>query len=250
MRKEQPSILLHWETPPNAPAMEMPIDEVHVWLASIDHHAAKLESLFAALSPEELARGGRHKLEADRNRFVIGRGLLRRLLGHYLRRAPGDVKFGHGPFGKPALQDKSRLEFNVAHSGDLILFAFAKRRSVGIDIERINPELNALDVAAEFCSLSEMQELTRLNELERRQAMFRLWVRKEAFLKATGEGLSRSPLEINVLDGLRFSGKKEDECAPSWQLRDLEIDPDYAAAIAIDGDHTTLRGWNADELAP
>jgi 4'-phosphopantetheinyl transferase len=233
------TIGLNWNPPPLAKAIDLPEGAVHVWRATVSAFNDRSKHLAATLSNQERARAGRYRQEADRHRFLIARGLLRQLAGHYLRLAPPALPLIESEFGKPALPPPYQLQFNLSHSHDLIALAFARDRRVGIDLEKINPQSNLIDLASQFCSADEMEALRHSPQSQQQQTFFRLWVRKEAILKATGEGFSRSPFELTV----NQSGSKM-----PWQLQDLAIDPDYAAAIAIEGSGAVLHGWDANQL--
>ena len=246
------TIRLDWSAPPSDPAESLQT-EIHVWRASVHHFSNQLAKLSTTMSPDEADRADRFKVDAARQRFLIGRGLLRHLVSRYLYISPKEVAFAYGRFGKPSLIDHCQLEFNVAHSGDLIIYAFANCVRLGIDVEKIDPGINVLESATQFCAPSEMEVLARLSGVSRPQAFFRLWARKEAVLKATGEGFSRSPTGFDVLDGVRAAdaGKISNDISSTgslWQVRDLDVHPDYAAALICEGGHRTLRGWAADEL--
>jgi 4'-phosphopantetheinyl transferase len=215
--------------------MHLPTAQLHVWRASLD--AWRSDSRFAStLSKDEFKRLARLRPQADRNRFLVGRGLLRQIAGDYLKIPPASVQFVYGPFGKPGLPD-SNLHFNLAHSGELIVYAFSTRQPVGIDIEQITPSIDIQRTAPQFCSAREIEELAGLPEGDRRRLFFRLWVRKEALLKATGEGFSSFD-----------STQSHPTAEMKWQVQDLDIAPGYAAAIAFEGSCPEIQFFNADEL--
>jgi len=226
---------LAWNSPPSARPISLPETEIHVWRAGVSHSSTHVSKLTNILAADEFDRAKRYRFETDRHRFIIGRGLLRHLLSHYLKISPRDLKFDYGPFGKPSL-DVGLLDFNVAHSKDMILLAFSARCKVGIDIESMDAEVEVLKLAPEFCSPTELENLSILPNAERQQAFFQLWTRKEAFLKATGEGLSRSPVDLNIASDGR------------WQILDLDVAPNYAASLVYERNNAAISGWNANEL--
>ena len=151
---------------------------------------------------------------------MIGRGVLRVLLGNYLDRDPAGLSFLTNPYGKPFLSPYDRqksLHFNLSHSGNKILFAFTSACSVGIDVEKIDPDMNVLDIAHRFFADSDYQELLTLPEEDRYQAFFRAWTRKEACIKAAGKGFAFDP-----------SSFQEKE----WSLIDIDCGTGYKAAVA------------------
>jgi 4'-phosphopantetheinyl transferase len=236
-----------WEDAPAAAALAE--GEVHVLLAALDTLPAG--ALTARLSPEERARAERFHFARDRQRFVGARGLLRGLLGRYLGIEPAALQFAYGPRGKPSLMAEGgpgRLRFNVSHSGGLALLAFAWGRELGVDIEWERPVPEAESIARSHFSPHERAALSRLAPAERSRAFFRCWTRKEAFIKATGDGLS---LPLDVFDVtlapgeparlLRVRGDEKE--AGRWWMEDLEPAPGFAGALAVKGRPSRLACW-------
>ena len=237
---------LPWE--PSREVAGLDPDEVHVWAADLDHLPEA--SLRGALSADERDRAGRFHFERDRRRFVVARGLLRLLLGRYLDVDPAALAFGYGPRGKPFLDGFEEPRFNLSHSGGLALLAFASGRDVGVDIEQERPLPGSEDIALHYFSAWEAAELRRLRADEREAAFFRCWTRKEAFIKATGDGLSQplDAFDVTLAPGeparlLRVLG--EHEAARRFWLEDLRPAPDFAGALAVDGEvkHVVRRTW-------
>jgi 4'-phosphopantetheinyl transferase len=225
--------------------------DVHVWASSLDKPLEGLPSLELTLSPDERERAGRFHFELDRNRFIAGRGMLRAILSSYLEIEPAQLSFAYSPRGKPALTGLTgdrALHFNLAHSGGLILIAVTRVCALGIDVERIGPASDAEDIAREFFSPREAEELRALPMDRRTVAFFNLWTRKEAWLKATGEGLSDTlrEIEISLLPGepprvLAISGNPQ--AAADWTLVALAPAPDFAGAIAAEAKGLRFCCW-------
>jgi 4'-phosphopantetheinyl transferase len=197
-----------------------------VWRAALDPGPERLAALAASLCDGELGRAGRHGLEKHRRRFVAARGRLRALLGRYLATGPSEVRFVYGAHGKPALAGpESALRFSVAHSGDLALFAVALEREVGIDLEATDGGIDHAASAERFFSAGESAALRRLPAGQRAQAFYACWVRKEAYVKALGAGLSapRGAFEAppGSVQGFSFHG--------------LAPGPGFCAALALEG---------------
>jgi 4'-phosphopantetheinyl transferase len=169
-------------------------DKVCVLWAEIPRHRQRLAALGKHLSADESERAARFHRAADRERFVLGRGLLREALAGHLRVAPRDLSFSYNRWGKPGLDGFARLEFNVSHAHDLVALAFTLGRKVGIDLERVDRAVDALKLAERFFTAEEAAALRALDGPRRSAEFFRCWTRKEAFVKAHGRGLSR-PLE-------------------------------------------------------
>jgi 4'-phosphopantetheinyl transferase len=180
-----------WQTTGSSPHLKE--GDVHVWRLPLDQpgeHGTYLRSL---LSADEEERAQRFRFPRDRERFVVCRGLLRVLLGRYLSCHPGRLRFAYGAHGKPALAGGAaagRLCFNVAHSEGLALIAVARGREVGVDLECLRPETATEQLATSCFSARELEALRALPQQVRTEAFFRCWTRKEAYLKATGTGLS------------------------------------------------------------
>lgn len=210
-------------------------EDVHVWRTRLDVDGATLAVLESTLADDERAAAARLRFPRDRRRFIAGRGVLRAILTRYLGTAPAAVQIRDDAGSKPRLHgpDESRLRFNVSHSDDLALYAVAGWREVGIDVERIRPELDWAALAACFFSLPEQAALAGAGA--EAAAMFtRIWVAKEAYLKATGVGLT------GCLDA-----------APAWLIADLDVGPGYAAAVAAEGLgwRVTLADWSGEPVS-
>jgi 4'-phosphopantetheinyl transferase len=189
----------------------------------------------------------------DRSRYIAAHGILRQLLGRYLSIAPAELAFGQNAFGKPLLTagtGRTAVSFNLAHSGDLILYAFASDYRVGIDVEAINTDLDVTELAQSQFSLHEIQTLQAMMPSERTSAFFRCWTRKEAYLKARGEGLV-FPLgqfsvsfAADVPPGIRWAAD-DPTVAARWSMFDLTPAPGYAGAIVVEHPsiHLVSRPW-------
>ncbi|HET6899000.1 MAG TPA: 4'-phosphopantetheinyl transferase superfamily protein [Vicinamibacteria bacterium] len=243
---------LPWTSPP-APAVLGP-GEVHVWLAGQPaEHTRHLrrDHLTTVLSADEQVRANRFYFAKDRERYVDARALLRVLVAGYLGTPPGEVQFAYGGHGKPALPKPEGgtrdLRFNVSHSGGVALLAFAWGRELGIDIEGERPMANWQAIAATCFSSRERAHLERLSPAERDQAFFRYWTRKEAFIKATGEGLSGAldRFDMSLAPGaparVLDSGRMEE--MTGWWLEDLHPLTGFAAAVVTEGPPTRITCW-------
>jgi 4'-phosphopantetheinyl transferase len=223
-------------------------DDVHVWRASLDQTPSRIESFLQNLAADERARAGRFHFERDRDHFIVARGVLREILGCYLNREPQRLSFCYNPYGKPALAgetDTGAIRFNVSHSHGLALFAVARGPEVGIDVERVRRNLAVADIAERFFSRREAAMLRHIPAEEQHQAFFRLWTRKEAYLKARGEGLSllSDQLDVSPAPGEAEAVGSAGRDLSRWSLQDLVPAPGYAAALAVAG-----RGWRVSCL--
>ena len=192
------------------------------------------------LTPEEVARAARFRFRHLQRSFIIARGVLRILIGRYLHTTPQHVELCYGAKGKPRLAVPARIQFNVSHSNDLALFAFALDREIGIDVEHIRPLSDMQEIASRFFCADETAELMGLPPDQHEQAFYRCWTRKEAYIKAIGDGLS-VPLDnfrvtLRQHDPVRFVHLAHDTvAAEGWTLLDLRPAPQYAAALAYRG---------------
>jgi 4'-phosphopantetheinyl transferase len=210
---------------------------VHIWPVSIEGPVAVVDQFRSLLSADETARAARFRFEHLQHSFILARGALRILLGRYLNTSPRDLGFRYGAKGKPALTAPASLQFNASHSCDLALFAFTMDCELGVDIEAVRFMADMEDVARRFFCAEETAELMALSPGQRDQAFFLCWTRKEAYIKATGEGLS-APLDafrvtLRPGESARMIHLGRDAiAAQAWTLHDLTPDPRYAAALA------------------
>lgn len=231
------------EWSPALPIAELASDEVHIWGVNLEVTEPWFHLLQGTLSVEEKERAGRYYFERDRRAFTVGRGLLRTFLGFYLGKDPTQIEFDYNRYGKPFLAAGDGIQFNVSHSGTIALLAFVRNRGIGVDVERMRFETDYFKIAERVFSSEELAELVSLPEEHRQQAFFNGWSRKEAYIKAHGQGVSL-PLDQIVVsispdEPARLLNIKGTFDTPArWQLRELKLGPDYAAAVIVEG-----RGW-------
>ena len=221
-------------------AVSPPSDgEIHVWEFCSEMADWPREDVAALLSADERERAARFHFQRDTQRFSVTRARMRSILGMYVRSDSHELKFSYAERGKPSLQMKTDLLFNVSHSGDRAVLAIASAREVGVDIEQIRDNVECEQLAERFFSPGERRLIRELDENQKLTAFFRLWTCKEAFLKAHGAGLSRSLSSFEVHLGsapgqlLRVRGDAEEE--RRWSLVELEPPAPYASAAVVDG---------------
>jgi 4'-phosphopantetheinyl transferase len=219
----------------------LPSDELHVWRADLDagdHVVARLEALLAV---DERQRAQRFRFQRDRSRYIVGRGLLRVLLGRYLGGSPDEIRFAYGFHDKPALAGPGP-HFNLSHSGSVALLAFSSGAELGIDVERDDADLSRERIPERFFSAGEVKALRCLPVELQPRAFLACWTRKESFIKARGDGLSLAldSFDVTLDPGqpaaiLRTAWSANEPT--EWSLMDLS-DPQhgYIAAVAS-------RGW-------
>ena len=227
-------------------------DEVHVWRAALDVSESQVRSLWSTLTVDERQRAERYVFQKDRTHFVVARGLLRVLLGRYLRQDPPHLRFIYGPHGKPALAAGTggvALRFNVSHSHGLALYVITCGREVGVDVERIRSEVVQEKIAEHFFSPREVAVLRALPTPLQATALFACWTRKEAYIKATGDGLAL-PLDqfaVSLAPGepaALLHTTWDPQEAARWALQDLAPAPGYRAAVAVAGHDWHLTCWD------
>lgn len=247
-------VTYHWRPPPANPTLGA--GAVHIWCIDLNRRSsAEYHELGILLSEDEWARARKFRLERDRRRYIVGRGLLRRLLGYYLDQAPERLRFQCQEWGKPTLEDDAGLEtlhFNLSHSAGVALYALSRVGAVGVDIEHIAPFAELDDLAERHFSLQELVDLRSIAATDRCAAFYRCWTRKEAFVKAIGQGLSwpLKSFSVSLLPGepaLLYSVRGEPRAPAAWSLHDLEPAPGMAAAVAIEGRVSRVEEWYWDD---
>lgn len=203
--------------------------EVHLWRFPLEVSAAEFFLMKNLLSSDELRRADRLLDCRKAQAFVVGRGRLRQLLGSYLQCDSARIVFDYGVHGKPALNQSlaSGLSFNLSHAGDWGILALTTAAAVGIDIEKIDPELDFEGVAAKFFKVAENAVLAAVAGPRRRRAFYRLWTEKEARLKGEGEGFSIT----------------DERLALSWQTQRFWVAPGYVGAIACNERIDSWQRW-------
>jgi 4'-phosphopantetheinyl transferase len=242
-----------WQSPPATSTLTP--DRVDVWRVSLDQPLPAVERCAQVLSPDERTRAAQFHFERDQRRFTLARGTLRRILAHYLGVAPQTIPFQYNAHRKPGLDAAGypvTPQFNLSHSGSLAVYAVTTERAVGIDIEAIHPITDFVQLVERFFSAQEHAMFQSLPDAQRLAAFFAGWVRKEAYIKARGLGLTLplSQFDVTLTPDeparlLRIQG--EPEAAARWTLRDLIVEPGYAAALAVEGQGWNLACWQAPE---
>ena len=268
-----------WRQPPESLALAF--GEVHVWRIPLDVPAARIDSLRRTLALDESERAGRFHFQRDRDRFIVAHGALRDILGRYLRVEPRRVRFCYSPHGKPACaigmapsairmapsaigmapsairmapsaigggRDTGGLRFNLAHSHKLALCAVTWGREVGIDLEYARADLADERIAERFFSTQEVAALRALPKDVRLQAFFNCWTRKEAYVKARGEGLSMplDQFDVSLVPGepaALVSTPTDPQEVSRWTLQEISPAPGYVAALAVEGRDWVLKRW-------
>jgi 4'-phosphopantetheinyl transferase len=216
---------------------DLPGRTIHVWAVRTDGPSAVAERFEPLLGADEKSHAARFRFDHLRCSFIIARGVLRTLLANYLNISPINIQFKYGARKKPALPPPASIDFNMSHSGGLAVFAFTVGCEVGVDVERIRPLQDAQDIADRFFCSEEAAELMSLSADQREHGFYLCWTRKEAYIKAIGDGLY-APLDgfrvtLQPSQPARFMHIAHDtNAAKAWTLHDLQLAPSYAAALA------------------
>ena len=233
--------------PFTAPRLMLPFtcDEVHVWTADLDR--APAGRLGQTLEPQERARAARFRLPDERRHFLARRGVLREILAAYTGQAPDKFRFVYTQFGKPALAPESAagdLRFNLSHSAGVALYAVARKREVGIDLERILPHVVTNELIERVMSQAEVFALYDLPCGVQGTAFFDCWTRKEAYLKALGKGLQIEPGSFAVSFAPGKPAALLEGTDPRWSVQALAPTAGYAAAVSAEGQGWQVRVWS------
>ncbi len=230
---------LNWPTSHTVPKLHK--HEIHVWAVELDKPLAVVQRLSGNLIPDETARAAKFYFAHDRDRYTVGRATLRQLLGAYLNMLPQTVEISYSEYKKPLLPNHN-LNFNVSHSHGLGLFVFCDgawgETAVGIDIEKIRPMPDANELVTHYFSQAEIAKWQTVAPHQTDLAFFNCWTRKEAFIKAIGEGLSH-PLDAfdvtflpdELVQFTRIAGRRADD----YRLLTLEPAVNFVGALTFSG---------------
>ncbi|HEY85092.1 MAG TPA: 4'-phosphopantetheinyl transferase superfamily protein [Chloroflexi bacterium] len=244
-----------WNTPSNN--INLSQDQVHIWRAWLTQPMPLIQQIAELLSDDEKARARRFHFERDRLKFIVGRGILRQILSRYLAVQAEEIQFSYGSQGKPALAIPAtqNIQFNLAHSRNLALYAVTCKQKAGIDVEYIRRLDDMAQMAARFFSPRENAAFQRLPEKDKPAGFFNCWTRKEAWLKACGDGLTRPLDQFDVTltpgDPARIlSIRNAPAEAARWQLQAFQPAPNYVAALAVEDAALQTDYWHFSSLLP
>src|SRR5215203_285073 len=224
-------------------------DEAHIWRADLDLNESVQSSFLKLLSPDEINRAKRFRFAQDSQNFINARGILRLLIGKYLEINPAEISFQYSEFGKPSIANNHSLQFNISHSRNIALFAFTKKFNIGVDVEFVNPNIEVKEIAARFFSTNETKNLLALPEQQQTLGFFYCWSRKEAFIKAVGEGLS---FPLDKFEVSLEPNKPAKLLATNWQPKDvskwsiysLSPEANFVGSLVIEGLLEKVKCWN------
>jgi len=240
-----------WQTPTGEQPNLTEID-VHIWRIELRQPEYVVAQLRTSLSDDELRRADRFNFEKHRRRFVVGRAALRDILQRYMGIKAAEIAFEYETHGKPALlenQNRKNIRFNLSHTEELAICAVARGRAVGIDVEFRQRKLVDFDkIAKRFFSPIESEAYLKLPETQKPEAFFTCWTRKEAFIKAIGEGLTHPLHRFDVsflpADPPALLNTRPDPAeAPKWSLYAFTPAEDYIGALIVEGKGLNLAYW-------
>jgi len=227
--------MIEWPPPPDR--LNLQNGRVQLWAVALDDASLDSDRGLTILSSDETARAAKFKFERDRRRYVVAHTALREILARCLETGAADVEFVAGGNGKPSLAGAFRdsgVHFNLSHSHERALIAVAQSRELGVDIEFVKVDFPFDDVADRFFTAKEVAALRALPVHLQRQAFYKCWTSKEAFLKAKGTGLSGKLDEVEII--LEGNGPIRIHAAvPDWSLEELNPGDGYAGALVSAG---------------
>lgn len=238
--------------PSRFPGLALDVMEVHLWQAALDGRPVDIFESF--LSPDELTRANRFHFIKDRNHFVVARGLLRNLLAAYLGVNCAELRFSYGAQGKPflLLDSQTQINFNVSHSHGRAAFAFSRGRELGVDLEYVKDDFDAGLVAKRFFSRAEVLSLRTVRADLRNQAFFNCWTRKEAYIKARGEGLSMPLDQFDVTlrpdePAALLNNYREEREVSRWSMQSIPAPAGHAGALVVEGHDWQLKSFSLEK---
>jgi 4'-phosphopantetheinyl transferase len=209
-----------------------------VWIARVSQAQDSLIFLEPCLDSRDRERAARFRFAEDRARFVLGRGLLRKCLGHYLQQTPETIELAYTDRGRPILPQDEAVQFSISHTHDLVAVALTAHARVGIDLEYVQPHGDLPELAKRIFSEEDLRIFQALPGGETPSAFFRAWTRKEAYLKARGEGIAEGLREISVSfgpgDPASIKDGRDESAAQTWRLLALPVPTDYMGSLACD----------------
>lgn len=227
------------------PAPTMPVLEpgwAHIFRLTLDPPPQRQAALLTLLDSSEQERAARYHFDIDRQRFTAARGQLREILAAYLNKPPRSLTFSYNPQGKPSLPEE-RLRFNLTHTQGIGLLAVTDGQETGIDVEGINRRVDSPGIVRRFFAPAEVDALFALPESQRQRAFFDCWTRKEAYIKARGQGLSipLDSFEVGLEPGKPPTLRAPD---PGWCIYAVDPGPGFTAALVVEGELQGMRCWD------
>jgi 4'-phosphopantetheinyl transferase len=210
--------------------------EVHIWTADCD--AIDYEPMWGLLDVEEVNRAKRFREPRDSRRYVVSHGVMRSILSKYMNEKPKFIKYERGYYGKPGIAGGSWLRFNMSHSNGMAAYAIASGQDVGIDLEYMR-EIPFMELSRSVLSTNEDAYLRSVPVKERLNVFYMFWTRKEAYIKAIGEGLYMQLSDVDVSSNDKWN--KLSYNGSMWSITDVVFHAGYACAIAVHGEVRDIK---------
>ncbi len=238
---------LSWDVGPVQPLLQN--QEVHIWYADLNLSENLIQLMGNVLNQDEKDRAARFVRDEDRLHFIAARSILRNILSRYCHCAPENIQFNYNAKGKPFLnveQMQLDIQFNLSHSHGVALYAISLIENIGIDIEYNQRQIHPLDIAQRFFSNEEITLLSQLPASEQLTGFYKIWTRKEAYVKAIGEGISH-PFDQFSVDLMNNKSKIKLNAAKGklseWTIYEILTDTKYSAALALPFDEPIIHYW-------
>ena len=249
-------MLLYPREEPARVAGDLATGRIHLWITPLDPPPGRVASLLPLLDPDERSRAERFRFDVHRRRFIVGRGMQRVVLGAYLGCDPAAIRYAYGPKGKPALAgpeprttEAEPLYFNLSNSEELAILGLVRGREIGVDVEHLRSLSDLEQLASRFFSSRESGTLLGLPASARVEGFFNCWTRKEAYLKAVGEGIT-APLnrfDVTLVPGepaRMLSLEGDAGRAAAWSFHHLRPAEGYLGAVAIEAEGMEISAWS------
>ena len=226
-------------------------NHVHVWQISTLQHLGYLDKYYSLLSELEKNNADNFKFNKDQVRYIVAHAMLRLILIKYLGYTHCDFELNYSKFGKPCINslfNKNGVEFNLSYSHDMVIIAITRGKTVGIDIEKINYDIDENEIINAYFSEKEICRLNAVDNLQRKDLFFRYWTIKEAFIKAKGEGLSYGlnnfTVQVSEMGGYElledhFSSSDLD----SWNIKKIDTEVEYVASLVVEGSEAKIVNY-------
>ena len=226
--------------------------EVHFWIMPLELAPIEVDKRWQILNKEEQIKAKKFRFEYHQRQFIVARSTLKMILGRYLNIPAHDIQFSYSSRGKPRLADElggDQLQFNTSHSQELAIYGVTRDRPIGVDIEYLRPMSDAKQLAKRFFCPQEYHQISPLTSPDLEAAFFQLWTAKEAYLKATGEGISGGLDQVQVCLGnpLKFIHLPQNQSSLNWTVSSLTPYPGYQGAVVVPGDDWELNYKNLDK---
>ena len=215
-----------------------PAGAIVVWIARLPELRGELPALEALLDPRELERAGRYRFPDDRARFVVGRGLLRLGLRRYAPQVPATLELAYSSLGRPLIPAGHEAPgFSISHTRDLVALAFTNGVQVGVDLEYMQPPVDLRELAERILSEEDFRAFEAFPHAEKQVTFYRAWTRKEAYLKARGEGIGTGLQDVSVSFTKETTTPltdRRDASSTAWRLHMLPLPEEYMGCVACD----------------